>query len=254
MSWASRRRLTILAIGGAVIATFAAVVLIATLYQAPSCSDGIQNQEEAGVDCGGSCAYLCTALEQSPTVLFTQAIPNGSGRTDVVAVIENVNTGAAAKGVPYTITLYGANQVLVQQVNGKLDLPPTSKVAVFVPGISSGYQRDVRAFLTIAPPDVQWYSMPVDTRIVPVVTNTTLAGMTEAPRVDAVLRNSGTASLVDVRVLVLVHDAQGNVIAASQTIVPRIPPQGEATATFTWNGAFTSVPAKTEVIPVIPLP
>lgn len=254
MSWAARRRFTILAIVGAIFAAIAAVIAIAVLYKAPSCSDGVQNQDEAGIDCDGSCAYLCSALEQPPVVIFTQAIPNGSGRTDVVAIVENANTGVAAKAVPYTITLYGANQVLVQRVTGRVDLPPSSRVAVFVPGISSGYQEDVRAFLTIDPLDVRWYSMPVDARVVPVVANTTLAGTADAPRIEAVLKNPETMVMAAVKVIVLVHDARGNVIAASQTIVPSIPPQGEATAIFTWNGAFPSVPAKTEVIPVVPLP
>jgi hypothetical protein len=60
--------------------------------------------------------------------------------------------------------------------------------------------------------------------------------------------------LSNVRVIVMVRDAQGTVIAASQTIVPLIPAQGQATAIFTWNTAFSGVPASAQVGPVIPLP
>ena len=56
------------------------------------------------------------------------------------------------------------------------------------------------------------------------------------------------------RVIVIVHSATGNAIAASQTIVPAISAQGSGTATFTWNAPFPGVPASIEVVPIIPLP
>jgi hypothetical protein len=54
-------------------------------------------------------------------------------------------------------------------------------------------------------------------------------------------------------VIVFVHNAGGDIIAASATVVSTIPAQGSATALFTWNAPFSGVPALIEVIPVIPL-
>ena len=254
MSWASRRRFIILSLIGAVAAAFFIILSISVFYKAPSCSDGVQNQGEAGVDCGGPCPYLCTADEHAPTVLFTKAIPSGTGRTDIIASVENVNAGAAAKHVPYMVTLYGVGQVFIQRVAGTLDLPPATTVPVFIPGVASGSQKVVSAFLTIDPSIPRWFAMASDPRVLPVVSNTTLGGSAASPRIDAVLTNSSTSVLADVPAIVLVHSAGGEVIAASQTLVPSIPAQGQATATFTWNGAFSGVPAAIEVIPVIPLP
>lgn len=254
MSWAAKRRFCILLIVGAVVAAFVAAVGIATFYEAPSCTDNVQNQGEAGIDCGGACQYLCTEQQQPPTVLFTKAIQNSEGRTDVVASIENKNATAAAKDVPYRITLYGAGQSLIQQVTGMLDLPPGATVPLYVPGIVSGKQTVTSAFLDIARVAPRWFRMAADPRIVPTVSNTTLGGKAAAPRVDAVLTNPSIAVLANVRVIILVRSATGNVIAASQTIVPVIPAQGRATATFTWNSAFSSVPTLIEVVPIVPLP
>lgn len=254
MTWSAQRRLIILLIVGAVIAAFATIIGFATFYQAPSCSDGKQNQGETGIDCGGACQYLCTADERPVTVLFTKAIANGSGRTDVAASVQNSNPLAAAKDVPYTITLYGANHVFVQQVTGTIDLPPAATVPVFFPGISSGNQKVTNVFLTIAPSAPQWYTFNNDPRTLPVVANTTLVGTQNAPRVDALLTNAGVSPLSNVRVVIFVRDAQNELIAASQTIVPKIPGQGNATATFTWNASFSGIPAAIEVLPVIPLP
>ena len=254
MDWAAQRRFVILSIIGAVIAAFLIILAITVFYKAPSCSDGVQNQGEAGIDCGGPCPYLCTDQEQAPIVLFTKVIPNGTGRTDVIASIENRNAAAAAKAVPYTLTLYGAGQVILQKETGILDLPPAATVPVFIPNVATGNQTVTAAFLSIAPSAPQWYTFSGNPRTVPVVTNTTLSGSSGAPRIDATLSNSSSTTLNDVVVIVFVHNDKGDVIAASQTVVPTIPPQGEATATFTWGGAFSGIPATIEVFPIIPLP
>lgn len=254
MSWAARRRFLILVIIGAVVAAFLAIVAIATFYKAPSCADNVSNQGEAGIDCGGPCAYLCTADEQPPTVLFTKAIQNSDGRTDVVSVVENKNMTAAAKNVPYKVSLYGSGQVLIQEVTGTLDLPPGATVPVFIPGVASGKQAVTNAFFTIDASAPKWFVVSGDPRVLPFISSTRQTGTSEAPRVEATLTNSSTQTLSGVRVIVLVRNTQKEVIAASQTIVRIIRPQDSATAIFTWNSAFSDIPASIDVMPVIPLP
>jgi len=95
--------------------------------------------------------------------------------------------------------------------------------------------------------------MASDLRTVPVVGNVAFGGTATEPRVSAVLSNASGATLTDVQVVAMVRDRQGDVIAASQTIVPAIPAQGQATALFTWNGAFAGVPVSIGVMPIIPL-
>ena len=254
MSWAARRRFIILLIVGAVFVAFLTIVGIATFYQAPSCTDGVQNQEEEGIDCGGSCSHLCTAQQQPPTVLFTKAIPNGVGRVDVIASVENKNANAAAKNVPYSITLYGSDQTLIQQISGVFDLPARATEPIYVSGIQSGNRKVVGAFLDIASSSPEWFTMMADSRIVPTVSNTSLGGSTSAPRVTATLINPSVAILRDVQAIVIVRNEQGDVIAASKTVVPAIPAQGQATATFTWNDTFSGTPVSIEVVPLIALP
>jgi hypothetical protein len=165
-----------------------------------------------------------------------------------------MNATAAAKNVPYKITLYGDHEALIQEVTGTIDLPPSSTVPVLLLGAQSGRQKVTQAFLTIDSAAPKWFAMPSDSRVKPVVSNTSLGGAANAPRIDAVLSNASAADMTNVQVIIFVHDAQGEVIAASQTILPTIPAQGQTTATFTWSSAFRSVPSTIEVIPVIPLP
>ena len=255
MSWAARRRFFILLVIGLILGAFTIVVGYVTVRHAPSCSDGVQNEGEQGVDCGGPCPYLCTALEQPPTVLYTTVLPGvAPDFVDIVAEIENKNPTAAAKAVPYMLRLYGADRTLVQQLSGTVDLPPGMTIPVFVPNVSVGSQAVMQAFLSVASSAPHWYALPADPRILPTVSNTMLGGTESAPRVTALLTNPSTAVLSEVPLDVLVTDAQGNVIAASHTLVPSIGGGGTAQATFTWNEPFSSAPSAIQVVPVVPLP
>lgn len=249
-----RRRTTVLIVIIAVILAVVAIILIPAIFKTPSCSDGVQNQGEQGIDCGGPCPYLCTALQQAPTVLFTKPLVDNAGRTDVIAEIENKNVSAAAKNVRYSVTLYGADKLIVQKATGTLDLPPATKVPVYVPAVPSGKQRVTRAFLEIDPTSLAWYALPSDPRILPDVTDVVVGGASSTPRVTATLANPSVMALANVLAIVLVRDVHGDVITASKTVVQVVPARGEATAVFTWNAPFTESPGSIEVVPVVPLP
>lgn len=236
-----------------VVVAIIASGLTLVFYKAPSCTDNKQNQDEAGVDCGGSCAYLCTMQVAPPTVLYALPLINSSGRTDLIARIENKNQTAAAKGVPYSVKLYTTNLAFIKEVTGTVDLPPRSSVPLFIPGIASGAEV-VRVTFSIAPSAPQWFTVVQDPRIVPTVAHTKLIGTPEAPRVEADLMNPSIRPLTSVHAVVLVHGTSGNVIAASETILPTIPAQGQATALFTWNEAFPGTPSLVEVVPVVGMP
>lgn len=254
MTWASERQIIVFLVIGAILVALAAGLYFLLLYEGPSCTDGIRNGRETGVDCGGTCAYLCLATEEPPTVLFTQAMLNGEGRTDVISLVENKNQRSAAQDVPYTINIFGYDQALIQSVTGTLDLPPGATMPVFVPGVASGYATPGASFLSIASSSVRWYAENTDPRIVPSVSKVTLNEDTDTPRITATLGNPDVRPMRGVKVIVIVFDASGNAIAASQTIVPLIRAQGSAIATFTWNAPFEGVPVQIRVLPVIPLP
>lgn len=242
-------------VGTIVLVIVAVLVLVSysTLHKAPSCVDNLQNQGEAGIDCGGPCPYLCTEQVQAPVVRFTQTVANANGTTDVIAYVDNPNTGAYARSVAYSVSLYGADHTLGAGIqHGTIDLPPGASVPVFLPNINSGNNTITSAFLTIDPSTIKWQA-GTDTRIVPSVGSAMLGGTTALPRLTAVLNNPGALPLSNVKVIVVLFDTAGNVLDVSQTIVPSIAGQGSATATFTWTTPFASAPARVDVLPIIGL-
>lgn len=250
--WASRRQTLILLIIAVVIGAAGALIAIATLYHAPSCTDAKQNQGEAGIDCGGPCPYLCSADESMPYVEFVRQLSPVQGRTDVIAYVENRNADAAVKGARYTITLYGSDNLVVAEKSGTVDLPPKALVPIFVPNFYSGYQTVARAFLTFDESSFRWYRYE-DTRPVIAATNITLAG-SGTPRITADIGNPTALPLFRIPVVATVFDASGNAIAASATVLTQIPAMGTAPAVFTWNAPYPAPAAREDVVPLAPLP
>jgi hypothetical protein len=251
--WGSRHQTLILLIIAIVIGAGVALALIATFYHAPSCTDNKQNQGEEGIDCGGPCSYLCTAGESAPYVEFVRQLSPAPGRTDVIAYVENRNADVAAKGVKYTITLYGTDNLVVAEKSGTVDLPPSALVPIFVPNFYSGYQTVARAFLTFDDASFKWYRYK-DTRPVLPATNIALTNGASAPRVTADIGNPTALPLFRIPVVVAVFDTDGNAIAASATVLPQIPAMGTAPAVFTWNAPYPGPAAREDVIPLAPLP
>jgi hypothetical protein len=253
MSWAARRRFYILGGIALVVLIAVAVALFFALHKPAMCTDGIQNGGETGVDCGGPCPYLCAASVSAPSVRFVRALAPASGRTDVIAYIDNSNPAAAVKDAAYRIDLYGPDGALVASKTGTVDLPPRATAAVFVPNFFSGYQTVSRAFLTFDQSSLKWYAYQ-DDRTLPSVGNYALSNAGTAPAISVPLTNPSVRPLYGVKVIAAVFDANGNAMAASQTLIQTIPANGAATATFTWNAPFPAPVARVDVLPVVPLP
>lgn len=243
----------ILAIIGGVVLIAAGVFAYLTLHKAPSCMDGKQNADEEGVDCGGSCTYLCSAGLVNPSALFVRSIRTASGRTDVIAYIKNPNLSAAAKGVPYTIELYNAAHAVIASRDGIADLAPASDTVVYIPNFFSGGEAVDRAFLSFTDASYQWFRYDAPPQV-PAIANPQVTGTAAAPRVEAKITNPFPTTLRNIKLFATVFDSEGNAIAASQTLIPELPPQGQTSAVFTWNEPFAGEVSRIEVKPAVPLP
>lgn len=254
MSWGSERRAFIIVLIGLVITAFVAWVAIATFFKAPTCFDRTQNQDEEGVDCGGSCTYLCTALLASPVpdVAFVRPLTLSNGRTDVIAYLVNKNPNALLKDAHYVIELFNAKQTLVATKEGTVTLPASSEVPLFVPNFSSGESDVAYAFVTFATTSLEWIrSAPLAPSIS--VANTSITG-SSTPKIVATLKNTTASSLRNTKVIATLFDASGKAIAASQTVVSFLAGFGEAQAVFTWNEPFESEPVRIDIRPIQTVP
>ncbi len=224
-------------------------IVIAVVYDAPSCTDLTQNQDETGVDCGGSCAYLCNDTVQAPRVQFARAIENGVGRTDVIAYVENRNAGAEANDAPYTVEVFATDGTPLGMRVGTIDLPARSTTALFVPGVAAA--GGVRAFVSFEDA-MRWRT--ARSGDLPLVVSRIDRVEGDRPRITALLENPAPEAQYNRTIIATVFDVAGEAIAVSQTVVREVPALGTAEAVFTWNAPYRGQGARVEVVTVPELP
>lgn len=251
LTWADKRRTYI--IGGAIALGIVLLsgILFAVLYDAPSCMDGRQNQDETGIDCGGSCMYLCAHEVQEPRLTFARAVTNGTGRTDVIAYVENRNQNAEAKAARYIVEVFGESGTLLGKREGTIDLPARATVAIFVPGVYQGVGAVPRAFVSFDK-DTRWRNARGRENAIAISGIELVSG--SRPRVNATLSNVAPSAVYNRTLVATVFDVEGVAIAASQTVVREVPALGTASAVFTWPEAFSGLAARVEVTAVPTLP
>ena len=87
----------------------------------PTCTDGKQNQNEEGVDCGGPCATLCPEkpLEEVQDIVIeeeAQVLSTSSGRWDAVVSVMNPNQLYGSGDLTYTFTFFDSQGNAVKTV------------------------------------------------------------------------------------------------------------------------------------------
>jgi len=212
--------------------------LFLLLYKAPTCTDGKRNGDELGIDCGGSCAILCSFEVLSPIVLWTRPFRVTDDVWSAVAYVENPNISSEARNVPYTFRLYDENNQLIVERKGVTFIPRNQRFAIFEGKISvSGRvpksaqftfdQEPVWTKATAAEPDIE-------------VTNKALMRADVSPRIEANLDNKSLQTVGNVEVTAIVYDGNNNAVAASRTYVNDLDPGANAQAVFTWPEPFVA--------------
>lgn len=84
----------------------------------PSCYDGIQNQEEEKVDCGGPCPACEMFTIEDIKVVWIKAVSNQENFYDLAAQIQNPNQNYGSGRVPYQFELYDSQGNLITQSKG----------------------------------------------------------------------------------------------------------------------------------------
>ncbi len=225
----------------AILVGFVTLGWYAFFYTPPSCTDGIQNQDERGVDCEGMCANLCS----TPRVdaLWTRALKVTDGVYHGVSLIKNPLPLSTGAGLTYTLSLYDEGNILVAERRGTFDLDPGETRVIFEPNIVTGSRVPVRAFMKID--GGQWERAEVAKTPIRVIPGTVdQAALT----LGATLENTTAVAVNNIIADALLYDQDGIVVAASETRVPVIPGRARQDVTFTWATSFTKMVTTSDII------
>lgn len=250
MSWSARRQLLYALVALALVLAFGGWISYSALSTPASCTDGKQNQNEAGADCGGPCAVLCPQQSRAPIVLWTRAFAVSTSTYTVAAYIENDNRGAGAYRVPYSFRLFDERNILVLEKQGVFDIPPMEIVPLVVSNIDVGTRSVSRAFLEFSG-DPVWVKIPAEALPTLRVSNQELAA--DASRLSASVVNQSNSDIRNVRVVAVLYDRSGAARAASVSTLERIARNSSEPVVFTWPDGFADI-VRADVVPVAALP
>lgn len=251
MSWASRRK-TAYATG---VFLFFAILIggpLAYWYFSipPTCSDGIQNQGEHGVDRGGPCPLLDDDALTPPGLLWTRSFRVRDGLYSAVAYIQNPNPEAGVRAVRYMFRFYDERNVIVTEREGLTYIMPGSVTAVFEGGIETGSRVVAHTYFEFLQPP-QWERLS-NTSSVLDIQNTQISDTATIPRLTATVENTSVKELRDIKLVAIISDPAGNAFSASQTALTLLSPGQKEEVIFTWPAPFNVTVGRVVIVPLSP--
>jgi len=254
ISWASKRKFIYFA--GLVISglIFAGIPLFLYLNQPPTCTDGKQNGDEIGVDCGGVCPQLCSEQMGDLLIHWSRSFEVSDGVYDTIALVENPNSNAGLSELIYKFKLYDNENILVEEKFGKTFINPKEQLIIFESGIRTGQRIPKRTFIELLE-DRMWTKPQMEKSDIPIlsVNNQRMENLETKPRLRASIENKSYFPVYDVEVIAVLFDINDNAIAVSSTIVDVIDQYDSADITLTWKEPFDTLPVKIDVLPRINL-
>ncbi|RJQ36740.1 hypothetical protein C4552_02500 [Candidatus Parcubacteria bacterium] len=199
-----------------------------------TCTDGRRNQNEEGVDCGGSCAP-CELKNRKPVeVLWARAVPSRSGVVDAAAEVRNPNVRVGARRVNYEFRFFDAAGAVLATRKGQSYLYPGETAHFLEFGIPVD---DTVRQIDLVIGEADW--MVVDAVRPDVVAGNRAYGITDVrgfpqSEVTTIAQNRSLDAVRDLTVYVLILDAQGNLIAANARELEELRSGDSASITFRW--------------------
>ncbi len=247
ISWSSRRKFLYLSVAALIVAILAIWAWFTFFYKAPTCFDGVQNGNERGVDCGGSCSLICASDTHQPVVLWSRLFPTSPGIYTAAAYVQNANVGAGARAVHYSFQLFDDTNSLVIERDGVMDLPPIQTVPIIETNISTGNRTASRVLFAFSNIPV-WNTVQMNA--IPTVRVTGQVLAPDGSRLSATIANDTVLDTSHLTVDAVLFDVDGVARASSKSEIVSLPHKTSQDVVFTWPyGIPNIVRAEITVLP-----
>lgn len=189
-----------------------------------SCFDKKQNQDEAGIDCGGMCGGVCFPQGfKSLSATNARAIPISgvSHAVSIVARVENPNAALAAREFSYEISLYDDTEHLLKTLYGSSFIYAGEFKYLVMPNVSlQSTSTSFRAEVLIYEPE--WVTQDNFPRLRLILQNSHTERSTSTVEVSGTIFNQESVSIRRAYVTVLLVNQAGVMVGASETVLEDI--------------------------------
>lgn len=242
ISWRARKKLFFSSI---VVLFFCIIIALAIYYFWPSasCSDGKQNQNEAGVDCGGPCGP-CVVNPKDIVVTWSRVFKTGEGVYEAASLIENPNLFYGLPLFKYTFKIYDNRNTLIGMKDGQSFLNPKDKFIIFVTDINTNQRKAVKTVMEIEYLSSWQY---IQAENLPLVISKKNFNSQPFPTLSASLFNESLFTAENVYASAVLYDESGNAMAVSSTKIDSVAKETGRDIMFTWMEPFEQVPASSQI-------
>jgi hypothetical protein len=243
--WALKRQAVGLSIVSVIILATVGYGIYSVVSQT-SCRDGIKNGLEEGPDCGAICGTVCLPeTPRDPLRLWARFFPLRDGVYDAGALIENLNLSTGAREAKYLFKLYDASDVLLAKREGSTWLYPKQKTFIYEPQFMTGSKVPARVDFSIEA--FKWEPLSEGEPLQIEVASKRFLNDPH-PTVSVTLANRSLFEEQKLEVSVFLERADGNVYAASRTIVERLEGEMKRDITFSWPNSNFETPHNISIL------
>ncbi len=184
----------------------------------PTCSDGIRNQGEEAIDCGGPCIPCKVKnLRQIRVDGPIQSFFLSNGRVILLGSVVNPNEEYIAENVEFEFVIEDKTGYVVEKVHGNDLVYPLEKRYVFTADVATKSGDFGRANIEIASSSIVWEKYYETLK--PVVQLVSLPSITEEEtmiRAKGMIRNQSSFAAKSVTVIGIFRDAYNHPVFVSQ--------------------------------------
>lgn len=242
------RRMVIAVIFLAVF-SFTGLGLKRIVTPAPSCTDGIMNGQEEGIDCGATaCSKECEVVLDPPKVNLTKLLKAGDKDYDFVAEIVNPHIDFGASEVGYELVLHNqAGEELLKREGVFYLLPGQDKFLV-LPFLTT--ENNVgKIDFTIKSAKWQKLDSLEGMNLIVRREKYNVYGGGSSSALDAVIFNDSNFDFETVNVDVVLRDYQNEIIAVNNVEISTFQARTERNFTARWPFLINRKIAKMEIMP-----
>ncbi len=229
----------------AFIGIITAGVYFLFFYTPATCFDGLQNDLELGVDCGGGCVRICAFTVEKPSIKWAESFRITDGQYNAVAYVENTNLEAATPELGYTFSLYDGDELIASR-RGTTILPPNSVYPIFEGRIATANLREpTRTVIELDEPDL-WQPATIGRNQFRTL-DIELLGTDARPRLNVSIENTELVTSDQVEVVATIFNRAGDPLTASQTFIDNFPGRTKKDVVFTWPNSIAKTVRSCEV-------
>lgn len=239
MDWRLQRQIIIFSIYFLIIFIPFSFTTYEILKKSPSCYDGIQNADEEGIDCNGSCQLRCDGTYRDLRINFVRGMKVTDGVYDIFALVENFNTNINFPNVPYKLSFYSTEGKLLGGATGTLAILPQTKGAIYIPSLKLTQEPKTIDLELGAHKALGMYDLDSVPKGISVENWQAQRGANNSLQVVGELKNPGNKEVKNVVVYSMLYDDTRTVYAVSKTQVYSLKGRENVAVTFSWGNIVT---------------